>query len=543
MTSHLHHDSAAATVLVLDDNETNRYIVGSWLRRAGHTVVEAADGTEGLALLAAAPDGMLPELAVVDVKLPDMSGFEVCEQIKADPRTASLPVIHVSATAIELSDRTQGLHRGADAYLTEPIAPDELLATVTAALRYARARRRAERLAVRVAALNSSTLAVYAAKDGGTFTEAAAAGAATLMQSPAVAIGLSPDNRVLHVAAAPDLSGGRTSTVQPEERLLDLLAEKVLGDRPGTETAVLTGAEWRALTCREDGCADVFPGDVALVLARTKRGRPPVAFAVRADALTGADDRELLSQLAQAGALALEALRTRSEEHALVLTLQRTFLPDRLPEIPGVGMAVRYEPAADDAEIGGDFYEAIQTPDGLLLAIGDVAGHSLKAAMIMGEVRHALRAYAIEGHDPQSLLKHLDALLVRLRPSMTVTVCLVLVEPGARRIQVANAGHIPPLLRHPDGTTRYLTEHGPLLGLNLPHPPAVTHDVPEGSTLLLVTDGLIEVVGEDLDTSLRSLSDTLSRAPAGIEELCDRLLASFGQGKTDDIALLAARLD
>lgn len=122
-----------------------------------------------------------------------------------------------------------------------------------------------------------------------------------------------------------------------------------------------------------------------------------------------------------------------------MLALQRTFLPDRLPAVPGVDMAVRYEPAADHAEIGGDFYEAIETPAGLLLAIGDVAGHSLKAAMIMGEVRHALRAYAIEGHDPQTLLTRLDALLVRLRPSITVTVCLVLVEPGGRRMHVANA--------------------------------------------------------------------------------------------------------
>lgn len=555
MTTHLHRDSAAATVLVLDDNDTNRYIVGSWLRRAGHTVVEAADGTEGLALLAAASDGELPELAVVDVKLPDMSGFEVCERIKAEPRTASLPVIHISATAIELSDRTQGLHRGADAYLTEPIAPDELLATVTAALRYARARRRAERLATRVAALNSSTLAVYAAMDGETFIAAAAAGAATLMQSAAVAIGLSPDNRTLHLAPVPEGTGtkgphpaGADTAVTgfgfpKESRLLDLLADRALGERTGTETVLLSGAEWRALTCHEgDSRAHVFPGDVALTLARTKRGRPPVAFAVSATTLQGVDDRDLLSQLAQACALALEALRTRSEEHALVLTLQRSFLPDRLPEVPGVDMAVRYEPAADHTEIGGDFYEAIQTPAGLLLAIGDVAGHSLKAAMIMGEVRHALRAYAIEGHAPQSLLKNLDALLVRVRPSMTVTVCLVLVEPGARRIQVANAGHIPPLLRYPDGTTRYLTEHGPLLGLNLPHPPVVSHEVPEGSTLLMLTDGLVEVPGEDLDESMEMLSRALSGAPADIEDLCDLLLARFGKGKTDDIALLAARL-
>ncbi|MBL1289225.1 SpoIIE family protein phosphatase [Streptomyces sp. NPDC057067] len=548
MSTHLHQDSAAAKVLVLDDNDTNRYIVSSWLRRAGHTVVEASDGTEGLSLLATAPDGDLPELAVVDVRLPDMSGFEVCEQIKADPRTASLPVIHVSATAIELSDRTQGLHRGADAYLTEPIAPDELLATVTAALRYARARRRAERLATRVAALNSSTLAVYAAKDGETFVAAAAAGAAALMESPAVAVGLSPDNRTLHLATAavsPRPGGAEPSVtgVHGGSRLLDTLTERALGERTGTETVLLSGADWRALTGHEgSGRADVFPEGVALTLARTKRGRPAVAFAVAATALAGADDRELLSQLAQACALALEALRTRSEEHALVLTLQRSFLPDRLPEVPGVDMAVRYEPAADDAEIGGDFYEAIETPAGLLLAIGDVAGHSLKAAMIMGEIRHALRAYAIEGHDPRSLLTNLDALLVRLRPSMTVTVCLVLVEPGGRRIQVANAGHIPPLLRHPDGSTRYLTEHGPLLGLNLPHPPAVSHDVPEGSTLLLLTDGLVEVPREDLDESLEALGSTLSRAPAEVEELCDHLLAMFGKGKTDDIALLAACL-
>ncbi|MER7939597.1 fused response regulator/phosphatase [Streptomyces sp. NPDC094458] len=548
MSTHLHQDSAAAKVLVLDDNDTNRYIVSSWLRRAGHTVVEASDGTEGLSLLATAPDGDLPELAVVDVRLPDMSGFEVCEQIKADPRTTSLPVIHVSATAIELSDRTQGLHRGADAYLTEPIAPDELLATVTAALRYARARRRAERLATRVAALNSSTLAVYAAKDGETFVAAAAAGAAALMESPAVAVGLSPDNRTLHLATAavsprPGDAEPSVTGVHEGSRLLDALTERALGERTGTETVLLSGADWRALTGHEgSGRADVFPDGVALTLARTKRGRPAVAFAVAATALAGADDRELLSQLAQACALALEALRTRSEEHALVLTLQRSFLPDRLPEVPGVDMAVRYEPAADDAEIGGDFYEAIETPAGLLLAIGDVAGHSLKAAMIMGEIRHALRAYAIEGHDPRSLLTNLDALLVRLRPSMTVTVCLVLVEPGGRRIQVANAGHIPPLLRHPDGSTRYLTEHGPLLGLNLPHPPAVGHDVPEGSTLLLLTDGLVEVPREDLDESLEALGSTLSRAPAEVEELCDHLLAMFGKGKTDDIALLAACL-
>ncbi|MEU6942566.1 response regulator, partial [Streptomyces rubiginosohelvolus] len=137
MTDTTRVDSAPGTVLVIDDDETNRYILTSWLTRAGHTVVGAADGTEGLALLAD-PRARLPEAAVIDVQLPDMSGFEVCERIKADARTAYLPVIHVSAVAVNTEDHTEGLSRGADAYLDQPIDPDEFLATVTAALRYAR---------------------------------------------------------------------------------------------------------------------------------------------------------------------------------------------------------------------------------------------------------------------------------------------------------------------------------------------------------------------------------------------------------------------
>ncbi|MER8188424.1 fused response regulator/phosphatase [Kitasatospora sp. NPDC094015] len=540
-------DNAAATILVLDDNDINRYLVRSWLTRGGHTVVEAADGAEGLALLAAAGDQELPELAVVDVRLPDMSGFEVCERIKADPRTTSMPVIHVSATAIEVDDRAQGLHRGADAYLTEPIAPSELLATVTAALRYARARRRAERLATRVAILNRITLAVHGVTGADAFTSVAATGTATLMSCPAVALALSPDEQALR-AAIVDRPGPAGAAAVPrlltaDAALLDRLTDHALGDATGAETAVLSRADWHALAAGLDpGLADLLPGEVAVLLTRTKQGRPPVALIVDARALAGPDDSGLLSQLGHACALALEAMRARNEEHALVLTLQRTFLPDRLPEVPGVDLAVRYKPAADHTEIGGDFYEAIETPAGLLLAIGDVAGHSLKAAMVMGELRHALRAYAIEGHDPQTLLDRLDALLVRLRPSMTATVCLVLVEPGGRRIHVANAGHLPPLLRHPDGSTRYLTEHGILLGLNMPHPPAVVHTVPAGSTLLLLTDGLVEVPGEDLDDSLAALESTVSTARQELDELCDQLLDDFGKAKTDDIALLAARL-
>ncbi|MFF9084186.1 SpoIIE family protein phosphatase [Streptomyces rubiginosohelvolus] len=534
MTETARHDAAPGTVLVIDDDETNRYILTSWLTRAGHTVLGAADGTAGLHLLAEKGDA-LPEVAVIDVQLPDMSGFEVCERIKADPRTASLPVVHVSAVAVNTEDHTEGLSRGADAYLDQPIDPNEFLATVTAALRYARARRRAEHLTLRLAALNRATLDVYRAVGFPAFSAAATRGAASLMSGPATSVLLSPQGLTVHShAAGPDAA---PVTLPAMAELLDGLASPVLGGGTGIEVVTIPGSRWRALLP-----LDPIEGDVSLVVARTKRNRPPVAVAVPAAAARTTDERELLQQLVNASALALEALRTFNEEHSLALALQRTFLPDRLPDTPGTSLAVRYRPASDHAEIGGDFYEALQTPAGLLLAIGDVAGHSLVAATVMGEIRHALRAYALEGHPPHHVLERLDAFLAHTRPGLTVTLCLVLVEPDDSRIHIANAGHIPPLLLAPDGGAAYLSEHGPLLGLRLPHPPAHVRTTAPGSRLLLITDGLVEVRNQDLDHSLGAFLDAAAAGPRELEPLCDHLLDTFGEGKEDDIALLALHL-
>ncbi|MCF3963717.1 fused response regulator/phosphatase [Streptomyces fuscigenes] len=527
-------DSAPGTILVIDDDETNLYILSSWLKRVGHTVIRAGDGAEGLALLAS-PDTPLPDAAVIDVHLPDMTGYEVCERVKADARTAALPVIHVSAVAIGADDHTEGLRRGADAYLDQPIDPGEFLATITAALRYARARRRAERLALRLTTLNRATLDVYRAVGFHSFAASATGGAADLMSCPATAIFLSPQGQSVHSHAAAPGTAPVASPAGPE--LLAQLASFTLGSGTGAEVRVMPAARWRALLP-----LDPLGTDVALVVARTKRNRPPVCIAVPAAAVDGTDDRELLQQLASACALALEALRTYNEEHTLALALQRTFLPDRLPALPGTNLAVRYRPASDHAEIGGDFYEALRTPQGLLLAIGDVAGHSLVAATVMGEIRHALRAYALEGHPPHRVLERLDSLLAHSRPGLTVTLCLVLVDRDGLRVQVANGGHMPPLLLPPDGPATYLEEHGPILGLGLPHPPPAVHTVAPGSRVLLFTDGLVEVRGQDLDDSLAAFRTATASGPRDLEKLCDTLLRGFGEEKEDDIALLAVEL-
>lgn len=231
------------------------------------------------------------------------------------------------------------------------------------------------------------------------------------------------------------------------------------------------------------------------------------------------------------------------EEHQFALTLQRTFLPEHLPDVPGARLAVRYLPAAAEKEIGGDFYEAVITPAGLLLAVGDVVGHSLQAAIVMGELRHALRAYAAEAHPPHVLLERLDHLLGLHHRGWTATVCVVLVEPGHARIHVANAGHLPPLLISPDGEAGFLSEHGPLLGIGLPQPPATVHDTTSGSRLLMISDGLIETRDTHLSDRLNALRLAALAGPTDPEDLCDSLLAAFGAEQEDDTIVFAACLN
>lgn len=537
MTSPLSAGVDPGAVLLVDDNETNRYVIGTWLRRAGFEVLEAEDGASALELLNS--PGTRPELALIDVGLPDMTGFELCERVKDLPGPWAVPVVHISATNIAVADRAQGLHRGADAYLIEPVDADELLATVTAVLRYSRARRSAERLARQLGLLNRATADLYQAGDAERLFTAAVAGAGAVFSAGAVSVfGTAQGGAVLATRSGHD-APVTLRTVKSD--VLDALVRRARIGGAVAGLSVVPAHEWRVLAPADDGLAEAR--DVVLVAVRAKNGRAAVCLALNADDGSIADERDLLIQLVQACALSLESLRTRAEEHALALTLQRSFLPDHLPEVPGTTMAVRYVPASAEAEIGGDFYEALPTPAGLLLAIGDVVGHSLEAALVMGEVRHALRAYAVEGHTPEEILQLLDTMLHTLRKDVTtVTLCLVQVEPGNRRLRIANAGHIPPLLIAPDRTFRCPQEHGALLGLGGAVYRSVWFDMVPGTRIILLTDGLVEVRQVPLADTLAAFAVAASAGPDDLEHLCDRLLEQFGKDKDDDIALLAVDL-
>jgi len=511
-----------ARILVVDDVEASRYITASWLRRSGHAVTEVDTGGRALTVL----DEDDFDLVMLDVHLPDLSGFEVCERIKDNPRTAAIPVIHVSATAIDAEDKTQGLTRGADAYLTEPVDPSVLLATVEAALRYYRARTLAERLAARLKRLTRATLAVNAADSFDELVKSAATGAAAILESAASVMVLTPEGRLRRGTTT---GPGAEVFLRTEPAAIIPRLSALLG--PGTRAVItpLEDFDWH------DGAP------LTAVLARIKAGRPGISVTVDSTAVDTEEDRNLLLQLGQATAQACEGLRSYSEEHQLALTLQRSLLPGALPEHPHLPMAVRYEPASANAEIGGDFYEVTELDGRLLVAIGDVSGHSIDAATIMGEVRHALRAYAVEGHGPVQILERLDTMLRRFHPLGLTTLCLLLVDIDAGTLTVANAGHIPPLVVDTGGA-RYLDVRGPLLGAGLPQPEATTFPLDPGTLVVLMTDGLVERRKTSLDDGMESLRTSVAASPGDdVEALCDRLLAEFGQDGQDDIALLAFR--
>ncbi|MFE5326779.1 SpoIIE family protein phosphatase [Embleya sp. NPDC056575] len=530
---------AAATVLVVDDTETKRYILGSWLRRAGHRVVEAATGAEALDLaFAAADEGDALDAAIVDVRLPDASGFEVCERLKSDARTASVPVVHVSASAITVGERAQGLYRGADAYLVDPIDPDVLLATLESALRYSRARRRAEHTAAVLSELARATMLVNAASTLEELGDAIVTGASLISRGPAASYvqgegGITRRTLISEFGLDP-----QQGTVPPT--LFDALSRLTnLHEGTGSKSVVISAENW--LRTLPDSLAQ---GNVRLAICRTKASRPPTALAVPATAARDPEEERALRELARTGALAVEAFRSHAQEHALALSLQRTFLPSRLPSSDSVDIVVRYRPASDETEIGGDFYEAVPIGDRLLVAIGDVAGHSLHAATIMGELRHGLRAYASEGHEPHTILERLNAMLMRYHPYETATVCVLMLDPRTGTIDIANAGHLPPLIVTADGDTHYLTVAGALLGLEVPRPETVRHELPAKATILLYTDGLVEERTSDLDAGMARLrTETLGDESfrTDLNALADHLLSALEGDERDDIALLLLR--
>ncbi|MEV5841623.1 fused response regulator/phosphatase [Streptomyces sp. NPDC051985] len=528
------------TVLVVDDEPASRYAIGTVLRRAGHEVVAVGSGAEALSELdVRLRKGHLPDVALIDVHLPDMSGFELCRRLRERPHMAGLPVVHFSALTVAPADRCPGLDTGAEAYLTVPAEPEDIDAAVRAAVRAARLRADDQALVRRLKLLSETIVSIQAARSLHELADAAADGAARLLGTPAAVFVLDQDDELYR-----GLCRERTSLALPDEgahREVAGLLRRLTRGQSGVRITTVPAPLWPTGFFR--------PGvqhDARLTLVLTQDGKVPVCLATptRGQRRINPENEALLAQLAQATALTAEPLLMYQVERHVALTLQHSFLPrpHQLPELPGVDIAVRYEPASQETEIGGDFYAALRVGDEVLTAVGDVVGHSLEAATVMVELRHALRAYCLAESDPAALAERLDQLLQHYHAEVTATVCLALIDPATGRTRIANAGHIPPLILGEDGSAEYVKASGPLLGVGLPHPPPTELVLQPADRLLMVTDGLIETRGTDLTVSMEHLRSAAVGALPGLDALCDTLLACFGRDREDDVALLALSL-
>ncbi|MFC9932363.1 SpoIIE family protein phosphatase [Streptomyces sp. NPDC127190] len=257
------------------------------------------------------------------------------------------------------------------------------------------------------------------------------------------------------------------------------------------------------------------------------------------------EERAALTSLAGLIAQALDRARLYDTEHALAQSLQTGLLPRALPDVPGLEVAARYLPATHGMEIGGDFYDLIRLDATTVGAvIGDVQGHNVAAAALMGQVRTAIHAHATAGAAPDEVLTRTNQLLCDLDPGLFTSCLYACIDLAAHTVCLATAGHPPPLLCLDAITSIVQLEPGLLLGID---PGAIypTHTLalPPGAVLALFTDGLVETPDEPLDARITALANALGGGPTDLSTLADTLTTAMraGDERTDDVALLLLR--
>jgi PAS domain S-box-containing protein len=626
-------EAGPTRVLVADDNADMREYLTRLLSDAGYQVEAVTDGREALE---AARAGAF-DLVVSDVMMPRLDGLELVAALREDPRTASAPVLLLSARAGQEAS-IEGLHAGADDYLIKPFAAAELLARVRANIELARLRTHQARW--RTALVDSLQEAFFVCDADGAVIEinaaftdilgyaadglpyhpvhpwwpdpatdpqghqAVADAFATLVgqsrgtytipvthrdghrlwaraafsqaQDPdtgqAVIVGTFRDVTAEHYAIQRDnaLASMSTRLAQAgtlDEALTGVLSElkdlwraeavlgAVFGD--GDEPAVFrAGAPlgWRELPAEQRRILTGLRDSPLLtpVSDHTWSGivleHPRGLLALWIDLGTRRpftdEDRLLLSLLAGHIGPSLNRAHQIDEQRETAVALQRAILgPSELP----AGFAVRYEPATQPLEVGGDWYDTVTLPDGRIgIVVGDCVGRGLPAAAVMGQLRSACRALLLTDPRPAHTLMALDRFAAKLDGALCTTVFCGVLDPGTGHLTYSTAGHPPGIVAGSDGST-VLLEGGRSLPLGVRPDrtrPDAEHTIPARATLLLYTDGLVERRKRSLDEGINRAGRLLHDGRASlVEDLAGDLMTRLAPatGYDDDVALLLYR--
>lgn len=255
-------------------------------------------------------------------------------------------------------------------------------------------------------------------------------------------------------------------------------------------------------------------------------------------------DRNYLLTLGRVGGQALARARRYDSEHTIAVTLQRALLPE-LPELAAAEACARFHPASGGAQVGGDWYDVIALPQGRVgVAVGDVAGHNINAAAVMGQMRSTLRALAVSEEDPGTVMTGLNAMAYGFSSLVMTTVFYGVWDP-AGTLDYVSAGHMPPLIRGPGGV-RALYDTSPAVPIGADRDTiytTATGELKPGETLLVYTDGLIERRTEPITTGIARLTQALESTPYDdLDVLCDDIRNRVhARDQEDDTALVALR--
>ncbi len=552
-----------ATLLLVDDRPANLRALEAALEPLGYHLISVTSGDKALKRL------LRDEVSVIllDVQMPGMDGLETARRIKERERTSDIPIIFLSAVSTQAGHALEGFTTGAVDYVTKPVDPALLRAKVQVfvdlAQKNALLRRQSDLLSRRLEEHYAAE-----ARHLRKLADAALAINSTLSLDEMLRVINDSAREIIGAHEAETVITSRPDLGSPErsrsysEKYAAWAAEGRHTDLSPVYAFVLDEASVVRMTKREiersllsRGLTGVAPGHPFLegwlavpLISRDDETLGLIQVADKIDGDFTSDDEVVLLQLAQMAAVAIGNAERYAQEHLIAETLQRSMLPAALPRIQRLSLAARYVAGGGGTQVGGDWYDTVLMEDGrVMMAVGDVVGRGPRAAAVMGQLRTAMRAYALQQLPATVLMRSLDILLQDVSESSIATAACLMVEPGTGAVELVLAGHPPPLVLGPDGSTRYLQAdpHAPMGVRDVPiYLPTVTKLEP-GSTLLIFTDGLVESRTRPVGVGMAELAKTLDGTAhlLDVEQICDLALKCMLAGShDDDVALLAARL-